>query len=183
MSVTEANLGYCVEGNHEHKFQRWLEGRNVSITHGLLETVAQIDEEGAEFRAALPAFLSRLHSYLWLDRGSLVVTHAGLKADMIGLNSKAAKRFALFGDTTGAVDKFGLPVRTDWAAHYSGHTAIVYGHTAVSAAKWVNETICIDTGCVFGGKLTALRWPERTLVQVPAHRVWFQPARPLHPET
>jgi polynucleotide kinase-phosphatase len=46
-------------------------------------------------------------------------------------------------------------------------------------AEWINGTICIDTGCVFGGKLTALRYPERELVDVPAARVYMEPARPL----
>jgi protein phosphatase len=49
----------------------------------------------------------------------------------------------------------------------------------VPEAQWVNDTICIDTGCVFGGKLTALRWPERVLVEVPATRTYHEPARPL----
>ena len=43
----------------------------------------------------------------------------------------------------------------------------------------MNGTICIDTGCVFGGALTALRWPERELVTVPAHEVYYEPIRPL----
>ena len=180
MSVVANGAGYCIEGNHERKFRRWLEGRNVSIGHGLRETIDQVDrEEDPGFRAALAAFLGRLDSYLWLDDGRLVVAHAGLKAEMIGQTSRSVQRFALYGDTTGEIDEFGLPVRADWAAQYVGSAAVVYGHTAVSEATWINNTICIDTGCVFGGKLTALRWPEKTLVQVPAQRIWFEPLRPL----
>jgi protein phosphatase len=52
---------------------------------------------------------------------------------------------------------------------------VVYGHTPVPEAAWLNRTICIDTGCVFGGKLTALRYPERDLVQLPARRMYYQP--------
>lgn len=178
MNVTASQVGHCVEGNHEHKLKRWLEGRNVRIANGLRETIDQIEREGPQFRGSLQPFLERLHSYLWLDRGRLVVAHAGLKARLIGQNSKSATRFALFGDTSGQLDEFGLPVRSDWAARYDGSAAVVYGHTAVDEAQWVNDTICIDTGCVFGGKLTALRWPERTLVQVPARKVWFERLRP-----
>ncbi len=87
--------------------------------------------------------------------------------------------FALFGETTGETDEFGLPVRRDWAADYRGRAAVVYGHTTVTSREWVNETIDIDTGCVFGGRLTALRWPERELVSVPAARTYYEPARPL----
>jgi protein phosphatase len=55
---------------------------------------------------------------------------------------------------------------------------VVYGHTPTPVAEWINNTICIDTGCVFGGKLTALRYPERELVEVPAARVYMEPVRP-----
>ena len=48
---------------------------------------------------------------------------------------------------------------------------VVYGHTPVVEARWVNRTLNIDTGCVFGGSLTALRWPEQELVSVPAREV------------
>src|SRR6201999_871680 len=84
-------------------------------------------------------------------------------------------------EPTGETDELGRPVRRDWAADYRGRAAVVYGHTPVSDPEWVNETIDIDTGCVFGGKLTALRWPEKELVSVPAARTYFEPAKPLTP--
>jgi len=133
------------------------------------------------FKAALPAFLDDLRSHLWLDGGRLAVAHAGLKAEMIGRGSAAVREFALYGETTGEIDEFGLPVRADWAASYRGETAVIYGHTPMPEAQWVNNTLCIDTGCVFGGKLTALRWPEKTLVEVAARQVWCEPVRPLAP--
>jgi protein phosphatase len=102
---------------------------------------------------------------------------------MIGRSSGAVREFCLYGETTGETDKFGLPVRHDWAAHYQGKTTIVYGHTPVVSAEWLNNTICLDTGCVFGGKLTALRWPEKDLVEVPAGRVYAEPVRPLKGNT
>jgi hypothetical protein len=55
----------------------------------------------------------------------------------------------------------------------------VYGHTPTPRPEWVNNTICLDTGVVFGGSLTALRYPTRELVSVPAQRVYYEPARPL----
>ena len=127
----------------------------------------------------MPGFLDGLRSHVWLDGGRLAVAHAGLKEEMIGRGSGAVREFALYGETTGEVDEFGLPVRADWAAAYRGRTAVVYGHTPVLRADWVNNTLCIDTGCVFGGKLTALRWPEKELVEVPAEQTWFEPVRPL----
>jgi polynucleotide kinase-phosphatase len=98
---------------------------------------------------------------------------------MHGRASRAVRAFALYGDTTGETDEYGLPVRYPWAEDYRGKATVVYGHTPVPEATWLNSTICIDTGCVFGGKLTALRYPERELVSVPAGRVYYEPARPL----
>ena len=183
MSMVDAGTGLCVQGNHENKFSRWLSGRNVKVAHGLQETIDQVEaaKHDRGFRARLPQFLEDLRSHLWLDDGRLVVAHAGLKEEMIGRGSGAVRSFALYGETTGEIDEFGLPVRADWAAAYRGNAALIYGHTPTPEAQWVNNTLCIDTGCVFGGKLTALRWPEKDLVEVPALKVWCEPKRPLAP--
>ncbi|MBU3888757.1 polynucleotide kinase-phosphatase [Methylosinus sp. KRF6] len=181
MAAQEAGVAYVVQGNHDRKLSRWLEGRKVTVGHGLQESIDQLAQEPAEFRERVKTFLADLRSHYWLDGGKLAVAHAGLKEEMIGRGSPAVREFALFGETTGETDEFGLPVRLDWAANYRGRSAIVYGHTPTPDAEWVNNTICVDTGCVFGGKLTALRWPERGLVEVPAARVYCEPARPLAP--
>ncbi|SFS91258.1 polynucleotide kinase-phosphatase [Brevundimonas viscosa] len=179
MSMVAAGTAYCVQGNHERKLGRWLEGRKVTIAHGLQETIDQLEGQDRGLREGLPTFLDSLRSHVWLDDGRLAVAHAGLKEEMIGRGSGAVREFALYGETTGEIDEFGLPVRADWAAAYRGKTAVIYGHTPVVSAEWVNNTLCIDTGCVFGGKLTALRWPERELVEVSAEKTWFEPMRPL----
>lgn len=181
MSMVANGTGLCVMGNHDRKLVRWMDGRNVKIGHGLQETIDQLEKENPSWKAAARAFLDDLRSHLWLDGGRLAVAHAGLKPEMIGRGSGAVREFALYGETTGEIDEYGLPVRMDWAANYKGETAIVYGHTPVVEAEWVNNTLCIDTGCVFGGKLTALRWPEKQLVSTPALRTYFEPIRPLTP--
>ena len=161
MSMTAAGTAYAVQGNHDRKVRHWLAGRKVTIAHGLQQTIDQLAREDRGFCETVATFLDGLRSHVWLDGGRLAVAHAGLKEDMIGRGSGAVREFALFGETTGEIDEFGLPVRADWAANYRGSTTVVYGHTPVVRADWVNNTLCIDTGCVFGGKLTALRWPER----------------------
>ncbi|HEY7850284.1 MAG TPA: polynucleotide kinase-phosphatase, partial [Ktedonobacterales bacterium] len=159
--------------------------RNVQITHGLADSLAQLDALADEPRAQwirdYRAFVDGLVSHLILDEGALVVAHAGMKQDYQGRASGRVRDFALFGETTGETDEFGLPVRANWAADYRGRAAVVYGHTPTPEATWLNNTINIDTGCVFGGRLTALRWPERELVSVAAQQVWAEPARPLTP--
>jgi len=179
MAMVEQGAALCVEGNHDNKFGRWLGGADVKTGHGLQMSIDQTEAEGPEFKARVKAFLSSLPNQYWLAGGKLCVAHAGLKEELIGRGSGVVRSFALYGETTGEHDEFGYPERADWAQHYSGATAVVYGHVAQPEAVWVNNTICIDTGCVFGGKLTALRWPERELVSVPATRTWFEPKRPL----
>src|SRR5262249_16486847 len=123
--------------------------------------------------------LDGLVSHYVLDDGKLVVAHAGMKAEMQGRGSGKVREFALYGETTGETDEFGLPVRHNWAAEYRGQAMVVYGHTPVPEPDWLNRTVNIDTGCVFGGKLTARRYPEKEFVSVPAARTYCEPARPF----
>ncbi|WP_328505928.1 polynucleotide kinase-phosphatase [Streptomyces sp. NBC_00391] len=182
MSMVGSGSALCVPGNHENKYGRYLKGRNVQHTHGLAETIEQMEGESEEFKKQVREFIDGLVSHYVLDGGRLVVCHAGLPEKYHGRTSGRVRSHALYGDTTGETDEFGLPVRYPWAEDYRGRAAVVYGHTPVPTATWLNNTICLDTGAVFGGKLTALRWPERELVEVPAERVWYEPARPLATE-
>ena len=174
--------GLCVPGNHDIKFLRWLSGKQVKISHGLDKTVEQFRDETAEFARRVTSFLETIPHHLWLERGLLAIAHAGIREPMIGRTSGEIRSFCLYGETSGETDEFGLPIRYHWAAEYKGNIAIVYGHTPVPEAEWVNNTLCVDTGCAFGGKLTALRWPERQIISVPAHAVYAKPIRPFgHP--
>lgn len=183
MDMVATGSALCVPGNHEARLLRKLNGRDVKITHGLAETLAQLqaldDAHRDAFVEEAKVFIDGIVSHLWLDDGKLVVAHAGMKEEMQGRGSGAVRSFALYGETTGETDEFGLPVRFDWAAQYRGKATVVYGHVPTPEAEWVNRTICIDTGCVFGGKLTALRYPELELVDVPALAVHCEPVRPL----
>jgi protein phosphatase len=176
-----AGQALAVPGNHDEKLVRWARGAKVKVSHGLAESIAQIEalpeDEREVWKGALRAFVDGLVSHLVLDDGSLVVAHAGMKEAYQGRASGRVRAFALFGETTGETDEFGLPVRVNWAADYRGRAAVVYGHTPVPEATWLNNTLNIDTGCVFGGSLTALRWPERELVHVPARAVYAEPVR------
>jgi protein phosphatase len=179
MAMTEAGHAICVPGNHERKLVRALNGKNVQITHGLAQSLAQLEDEPEEFRLEVAEYLDGLISHFVLDDRKLVVAHAGMREEMQGRASGAVRSFALYGETTGETDEFGLPVRYPWAEDYRGVATVVYGHTPVPEPEWVNNTICVDTGCVFGGALTALRYPERELVSVPAKRTYYEPVKPF----
>ena len=176
MGLIERGRALCVAGNHEAKLLRYLQGRKVRVGYGLAETIAQLERDPVP---GLESFLDGLISHYVLDGGELVVAHAGLKERYHGRVSGRVRSFALYGDTTGETDEYGLPVRYPWANDYRGTAMVVYGHTPAATATWVNNTICLDTGAVFGGALTALRYPERELVSVPALREYYAPTRPL----
>ena len=179
ISMVQAGTALCVPGNHDIKLMRKLRGKDVQITHGLADSLQQLDNESPEFRAQVSDFLDELVSHYVLDEGKLVVAHAGMKEEMQGRGSGKVRDFALYGETTGETDEFGLPVRYNWAAEYRGRAMVVYGHTPVPQPDWLNRTINIDTGCVFGGNLTALRYPEKELVSVAARETYAQPVKPL----
>ncbi len=181
MSMVESGAAICVPGNHEVKLLKKLRGKTVSITHGLAETLAEFDRMPASFHDDVACFIDKLVGHYMLDGGRLCVVHAGIKSNMQGRSSSAAREFGLYGGTTGETDEYGLPVRHEWAHEYHGRATIVYGHTPMLTAEWLNNTICIDTGCVFGGALTALRYPEREIVSVPAAKRYFDPKKPLVP--
>ena len=179
MGMVAAGTAFCVAGNHEAKLLKALRGKNVTRSHGLDASMEQLDAETEEFRAGAAQFIDGLISHYVLDGGRLVVAHAGLIERYHGRASGRVREFCLYGQTTGETDEYGLPVRYPWATEYRGRAVVVYGHTPVPAAEWLNNTVCVDTGCVFGGRLTALQYPERTLVSVPAARVYHPPAKPF----
>ncbi len=179
-SMVSSGAALCVRGNHDDKVLRFLEGKTPKVTHGLANSISDLEARDEPFRERMRAFLDGLISHYVLDGGRLVVAHAGCKAELQGRSSGTVRSFCMYGETTGETDEFGLPVRYPWAQDYRGKAAVVYGHTPVPRAGWLNNTIDVDTGCVFGGKLTALRWPERELIEVPALQTYAEPARPLN---
>jgi protein phosphatase len=179
MRMVAEGTALCVPGNHDMKLMRKLKGRDVQMTHGLADSVQQLDKESPEFKQAVIKFLDDLVSHYVFDDGKLVVAHAGMKEEMQGRGSGKVRDFALYGETTGETDDYGLPVRYNWAAEYRGTAMVVYGHTPIAEPEWLNRTINIDTGCVFGGKLTALRYPERELVSVSALHTYYESVKPF----
>ena len=179
MASEAAGTSFSVIGNHDDKLRRALIGRPVQVTHGLAESLAQLFDAKESFRQAIVRFIEDMPSHLILDRGRLLAAHAGLPRKYHGREDAKARDIAMFGPTTGLTDMDGLPVRINWAADYKGPPAVVYGHTPVVEPVWQNDTIDLDTGCVFGHRLTALRWPEHDLVSVPAQRTYVVKSGPF----
>jgi protein phosphatase len=170
--VIRRKEAYYSPGNHCNKLYRFFLGRKVQITHGLETTVAEYEALSRQEQQTIRSKFMELYDasplYHVLDKGKLIVCHAGIRGDYIGKVNNKVKTFVLYGDITGETHPDGSPVRRDWAKEYKGKAWIVYGHTPVREARFVNHTVNIDTGAVFGGKLTALRYPEMETVSVPS---------------
>ena len=178
-NMVEAHSALSVMGNHEDKLIRTLRGNPTQITHGRQRTMDSLETRTPEFRQRIQQFLQNLPPHITLDAGKLAIAHAGILPEYIGRQSSRIRQFCMYGETTSETDEWGLPVRYNWAQNYHGNTKIVYGHTPVAEPAWYNNTINLDTGCAFGGALTALRYPEDQIVSVPAVRVHYESHKPL----
>lgn len=177
LDMVSAGSALYVPGNHCRKLQAYFQGRKIKVSHGLEKTLEELEKASISRRERITGRFMEMYGsalpYLVLDGGKLVVSHGGIKGKMIGRLSKKIWQFCLFGDTTGETTGDGLPVRRDWAGQYRGKALVVYGHTPVPRAEFRNNTIDIDQGCVMGGQLTALRYPELEIVQVDALEVYY----------
>ncbi len=177
MDMARAGTALCVAGNRDVELVRAMKGRVTQVSRGMARTLEQLAAQPKEFRAEAVRFLRGLPSQLMLDAGGLVIAHAGLKEALQGRASAEARAFALHGEVTHERDASGLPARKNWAAGYRGKALVVHGHTPVSAPEWLNNTVNLDTGCVYGGHLTALRYPERETISIPAKAIHYTPRR------
>ena len=179
MNMVEDGNAYCVIGNHENKLLKWLKGKKVSLKHGIDNTIEELEKETAEFKEKLTVFIDSLIAHYVMDEGRLVVAHAGMKEEYQGRASGRTREFAIYGEKTGETDEYGLPVRYDWTLDYRGKACVVFGHVPQLRVTRMNNTVNVDTGCVFGGKLSAFRYPEKQIVDIAAKKVYYESQKPL----
>ncbi len=168
--VVKEGIAKYVPGNHCDKLYRYFKGNPVKQQHGLETTVAELMQlstsEQATVREEFIELVDSSPLYYHVPEVNAVIAHAGIRGEDIGQKNKRVKTFVLYGDITGNTLPDGRPERRDWAQQYDGDTWIIYGHTPVYEPRFVNKTVNIDTGCVFGNQLTAFRLPEETTVSV-----------------
>ena len=179
MTMAHAGQALCVAGNRDVELLKALKGRVVQVTQGMARSLAQLEAEPAGTRAEILRFINGLPSHYVLDEGKLVIAHAGLKETLHGRTTPEARAVALRGQATGERDEYGLPIRLNWAVEYRGQALVAYGHSPVPEPLWINNTVNLDTGCVYGGHLSALRYPERETVSIPARAVHYRARRPF----
>ncbi|MCC9135315.1 metallophosphoesterase [Pontibacter silvestris] len=179
MDMVEQQIALCVIGNHDDKLSRMMKGHKVQVRYGLELTIEQMEKYDRAFHIRVKKFLSKLPYYIILDNGKLLIAHAGLQERLHGKNGKGVRGLCLYGPTTSKTDDNGLPVRLDWAAEYCGKAIVIYGHSPVKQPVWRNNTINIDTGCVFGGRLTAISYPDNEITSIEAFKTYAEPMRPF----
>ncbi|MFY3791119.1 polynucleotide kinase-phosphatase [Ureibacillus sp. MALMAid1270] len=171
-------LAYMIDSNHGWKIARWLDGKNVTLSHGdeLVEAefrqyeVTHGTEKADTLKYAIKDLLLKSPSHYVITKNgipTLVCTHAGMKDEFIGKQSFDISDFCRYGDNEG-LDDTGRPIRKDWTIHHKTNTLIVWGHDPKPKPLVINNTINIDQGVVFGGELTAFRYPEKEFVAIQA---------------
>jgi len=177
MDMVDSKRALFIPGNHCAKLARHIMGKDIKIKWGIETTLKEIESMDDSSRENLSnRFISLVENspnYLMLDNGNLIVTHAAIKERMIGKEHRRLRSFCLYGSATGKNDENGLPIRRDWAVEYRGKPLVVYGHTPVEVPEFRFNTINIDQGCVFGGSLTALRYPEMKTESVKARKAYY----------
>ncbi|WP_079508747.1 polynucleotide kinase-phosphatase [Mesobacillus jeotgali] len=174
----EKGLAYMIDSNHGWKIARWLDGKKVTLSHGdekVEQEFWQYEEEygaeaASEWRFMLKDFLLKSPSHYILKKNGIptvVCAHAGIKDEYIGKQSPEVSDFCRYGDTDGFNEK-GKPVRKDWFIGHQTSQLIVWGHDPKPQPLKINNSLNIDQGAVFGGNLTAFRYPEKQIVSVKA---------------
>lgn len=172
----------CVMGNHDYKFMKWYrsQGSRADV-YDTKDHYSQLSDEDIQYIANMP-------TYIELD--DVIAVHAGLKPGV--LLSEQKKDDMMYLRYTTSDRKF-VSLRTInkmgkeesgaifWTQFWYGPKSVVYGHNVHSQdAPLIEERIpgvvCygLDTGCCFGGKLTALIWETKEIVQVQAKKVYYQ---------
>ena len=169
--IVDSKCALLVRGNHDDKLMRWAKGNNVKFNHGFEKT----SEEFSHIKDKVYKFLSSTPMYLSLDDGQLIIAHAAWKNSLKNIDpfDKKCRTWCLYGPTTGRMLENGLPDRIDWVIDRKEDSPlIVYGHQVYKEPRVLSNTYGIDTGCAFGGYLTALRYPELEFVSIKAQWIY-----------
>lgn len=157
-----------VMGNHERRLLRYHDtGDPMAIKSGDWNTLPQLQPKDWECLRRMPLTiqLPELDTVLvhggflpgqpWSEQGIDIVTHV----QVIDSNGQPARRTD-------------CPEGIPWADQWQGPPFVIYGHTPRPKVYRRPWSLGLDTGCVYGGTLTACLLPEREIIQVPAHRIY-----------
>jgi len=152
----------CVKGNHDQHVLKFRRGKAKEMRPHHLAVAKTLDEDDWRYLEAMP---------LWLRLPGMLVVHAGV---LPGVKPEDMEPAALMNmrsitaDGRWSSDFDGLP----WASLWSGPERIIFGHDAVRGLQQYPQALGLDTGCVYGFRMTALMLPANVLMSVAAHKPW-----------
>ncbi len=172
----------CVMGNHEYKFLKWFKSYNSkNDVYDRKDYYLQLSDEDINYIAQMPTSIKLENT---------IVVHAGLKPGIsLSNQSKDDLMYLRYTDkdkkfiSLKKISKFGKEATGAhfWTEFWYGPESVVYGHNVHSFEEPLIEEVrpgvfCygLDTGCCFGGKLTAMVLETKEIVQVQAKRTYYE---------
>lgn len=151
-----------VVGNHDRRIRQSLRGEPVPLTKAQRKAIQELEgapDKYAQYLRSLP---------YTIDLGDYLVVHAGIRPG-VSLNHQMAT------DLTEIRTMGADPARrkgTAWYDVYRGAQTILFGHWPGREPKRATHAIGLDTGCVYGGHLTAYVIETAQFVSVPAREAY-----------
>jgi diadenosine tetraphosphatase ApaH/serine/threonine PP2A family protein phosphatase len=154
-----------VTGNHDLALRRHWRNEPVSLTEQQESAALELDEE----RARYSQYLDSLP--LMIDLGAHLVVHAGLRPG-VALEEQSIEDLTELR-TLGPDPKSreGVP----WYEEYEGEKTVLFGHWPAREPRRSRRAIGLDTGCVYGHRLTAYIIETAELITVESRRVYDEP--------
>jgi len=158
-----------VIGNHDRVLRQSWRGEPVRLTKAQRKTQTELNSN----RARYAAYLKSLR--YTIDLGSHLVVHAGVRPGVRLDRQMAADMTQIRTMGTNPASRKGVP----WYKVYRGKKIVLFGHWPAAAPRVAPRAIGLDTGCVYGGRLTAFIIEAAEFVSVPARRAYEPPRRQL----
>lgn len=159
----------AVLGNHDRVLRRYWRGEGVSLNSA---QEAALDELKAN-EARYSTYLQELP--LMIDLGAHLVVHAGVRPG-VALDAQTIEDLTelrtLGEDRT---SRKGVA----WYEVYDGEKTVLFGHWPAAEPRRARRAIGLDTGCVYGYKLTAYIIETAEFASIQAQKAYDEPKKPL----
>ena len=155
----------CLLGNHELGFLKYLESNQFPRRSQFEEVITDLGHDLPKWRAwmkGLPTFY---------ETEQFLIVHAGIIPG-VKVQDIPANIITRVRTWDGSGKDLNNKKDPPWYDFYAGDKLIVYGHWANQGLLIRENTIGLDSGCVWGGALTAVILPERKIVQVKSKRAY-----------
>ena len=157
-----------VLGNHELGLTKYVQDKSPP-NPDFEEVLQQMEDKRDDYLA----WMENLPTFI--ETPAFLAVHAGLIPNLSPQKHppEIITRLRTWGGDFHDLDN---PAHPPWYELYTGKKLVVYGHWALKGLTVRENTIGLDSGCVWGGALSALELPGRKITQVKAHAVYADPS-------